>query len=151
MIVARALGIVVVVLLGGCAAVQVPQDVEAHIVALERLRAQAQLRGDWETIRRLNAPDFDEIAGDGGLRTGAENNEAMRAGILKFDAVDYSGLRVRVHGDVAVVTGVARRSGSFRGTPFEQHLRFSRIYVRAEGTWRAVFAQNTRIEPRGGR
>jgi len=146
MVVARILGSIAIALVAGCAGLEGARDIEAQIVALEHVRAQAQLRGDWEAMLRVNAADFTEIAGDGSVRTGAENNAAMRDGILKFDSVDYSDLRVRAEGNTAIVTGVARRTGSYRGVPFEQHLRYSRVYVRAEGSWKAVFAQNTRIE-----
>jgi hypothetical protein len=121
-------------------------DIKTQILDLEHQRQQAQLRGDWQTIARLNAPDFSEIAGTGLIRTGAQNSEAMRSGVLKFDKVDYSDQEVRVLGSVAIVTGIGHRLGSFGGSPFEQRFRYTRIYARQEGSWRAVFAQTTRIE-----
>ena len=121
-------------------------DVKTQILDLEHQRQQAQLRGDWQTIARLNAPDFSEIAGTGLIRTGAQNAEAMRSGVLKFDKVDYSDQEVRLYGSVAIVTGIGHRSGSFGGSAFEQRFRYTRIYARQEGGWRVVFAQTTRIE-----
>ena len=121
-------------------------DVKTQILDLEHQRQQAQLRGDWRTIARLNAPDFTEIAGTGLIRTGAQNVEAMRSGVLKFDKVDYSDQEVRLYGNVAIVTGIGHRSGSFGGSAFEQRFRYTRIYARQEGGWRVVFAQTTRIE-----
>ena len=121
-------------------------DVKTQILDLEHQRQQAQLRGDWQTIARLNAPDFSEIAGTGLIRTGAQNVEAMRSGVLKFDKVDYSDQEVRLYGSVAIVTGIGHRSGSFGGSAFEQRFRYTRIYARQEGGWRVVFAQTTRIE-----
>src|SRR5256885_17257016 len=49
--------------------------IKTEILDLEHQRQQAQLRGDWQTIERLNAPDFTEIAGTGLIRTGAQNAE----------------------------------------------------------------------------
>jgi hypothetical protein len=121
-------------------------NVKSQILDLEYQRQQAQLRGDWETIQRLNAPEFTEIAGTGLIRTAAQNAEAMRSGVLKFDKVDYSDQQVRLYGDVAILTGVGHRSGSFAGAPFEQRFRYTRIYARQDGSWRVVFAQTTRIE-----
>lgn len=133
--------------LAGCAHVsQSAAQTEREILHLEALRRDAQVRGDWQTIQQLNAPDFSEVAGNGGFRTGAENSDAMRTGRLKFTSVEFSEQRVRSHGDVAWITGVANRTGSFDGVPFNQYLRYTRIYVRQNGAWRAVFAQNTRIE-----
>lgn len=134
-------------LLIGCAhASAVRSGVEAEILNLERLRREAQLRGDWRAIQSINAPDFTEIGGNGAIRTAAENAESMRAGVLKFATVDYSDQQVRTYGEVAFVTGVGRRTGSYGGTPFQQHFRYTRIYVRSGGSWKAVFAQNTPID-----
>ena len=138
---------VALLLLIACAhSAPVPAGVEAEILNLERLRGEAQLRGDWQSIQNVNAPDFTEITGNGGIRTAAENSEAMRSGVLKFATVDYSDQHVHAYGDVAFVTGIGRRTGSYQGTSFQQHFRYTRIYVRASGSWRAVFAQNTRID-----
>lgn len=143
-------GLAAFLFLAGCACHEPARaGVEAEILQLESLRAQAQLRGDWRALQGVNAPDFTEIAADGSIRTGAENSAGMRAGVIKFSAVDYSDQHVQAYGDVAFVTGVGRRSGSYRGAPFQQHFRYTRIYARADGTWRAVFAQNTRIESPG--
>ena len=121
---------------------QVPRE----ILELEKQRREAQLQGDWKAIQKINAPDFTEIAGAGTIRTAAQNAEAMRSGMLKFDSVEYSEQQVLPYDNVAIVTGVAHRSGSYDGKPFRQQARFSRIYVRQKGGWRAVFAQNTPID-----
>lgn len=137
-----------VLLLTGCAySATIPATtVETEILNLESRRRDAQLRGDWQAIQNINAPDFAEIAGTGAIRTAAENSEAMRSGMLKFTTVEYSDERIHANGNVAFVTGIGRRTGSFRGTPFQQHFRYTRIYFRRNGSWRAVFAQNTPIE-----
>lgn len=124
-----------------------PETVRTQILDLELQRQQAQLRGDWQAIQRLNAPDFYEIGGNGAVRTGAQNNEAMRSGTLKFDKVDYSDQQVRIYGDVVILNGLGHRMGSFGGSAFKQDFRYTRIYVRDHDGWRVVFAQNTRIEP----
>ena len=121
--------------------------VEEEILALERQRRDAQLAGDWRTIQRLNAADFTEIGGTGLIRTAAQNADDMRSGRLRFDSVEYGEQQVRVLGEVAIVTGVGHRFGSFGGTRFEQRFRYSRTYARRGGEWRMVFAQTTPLAP----
>jgi ketosteroid isomerase-like protein len=121
-------------------------NLTTQILQLELQRQQAQLRGDWQAIQRLNAPEFFEIAGTELIRTGAQNAEDMRSGRLKFDKVDYTDQQVRLYGDVAIVTRTGYRSGAFNGHPFEQRFRYTRIYARKDASWRVVFAQNTRTE-----
>lgn len=123
-----------------------PDQIRRTILELEQQRREAQLHGNWKAIQQINAPDFTEIAGAGITRTAAQNAEAMRSGVLKFDSVEYSDRQVLPYDDVAIVTGVARRSGMYDGKPFRQQARYSRIYIRRNGGWRAVFAQNTPID-----
>lgn len=121
-------------------------DIQRLILGLEEQRRTAQMRGDWQTIQLLNAPDMVDIGANGAIRSPAQNAEAMRSGTLKFSTAEASDERVRVYGDVAVVTGIGHRAGSFGGAPFEQRFRFTRIYVRQATSWRAVLAQNTTLQ-----
>lgn len=138
--------LLMIVLVGCARSAGSPTQVRRDILELEKQRREAQLQGDWKAMQKINAPEFTEIAGTGTIRTAAQNAEAMRSGMLKFDSVEYSDQQVMPYDDVAIVTGVARRSGSYEGKPFRQQARYSRIYVRRQGGWRAVFAQNTPIE-----
>jgi hypothetical protein len=121
------------------------EDVRREILDLEGLREAAQLRGDWQAIQRLNAPDFIDIGGAGVIRTGPQNADAMRSGTLRFERVEHSDQEVRVYRGVAIVTGVSHRTGSYAGTPFDQRIRYTRVYVREHGIWRAALAQTTRL------
>lgn len=122
-------------------------DVASEILALEHQRQAAQLAGDWRMMARINAPEFTEIGANGAIRTAADNAQGMRSGAVKFTSVEYTDLHVHAYGDTAYVTGVGHRIGVANGAPFEQHFRFTRMYARGDGAWRAVFAQNTKIEP----
>ena len=132
--------------LPGCSSRNPKLDFRTEILGLEQRRQEAQLRGDWAAIQQMDAPDFIDIGANGVIRTGAENGEAMRSGKLKFDTVNFSEQQVRSYGDVAIVTGIARRTGSFDGTPFQHHIRYTRIYVHGPAGWKVVEAQNTLIE-----
>jgi ketosteroid isomerase-like protein len=121
-------------------------DIERLILGLEEQRREAQMKGDWQTIQSLNAPDMVDIGANGAIRSTAQNSEAMRSGTLKFASADASDQTVRIYGDVAVVTGIGHRTGTFNGAPFEQRFRFTRIYVRQGSSWRAVHAQNTTLQ-----
>lgn len=145
--VSRVLATIVSLVSLSCAhAALTTENAKSQILDLEYQRQQAQLRGDWQTIQRLNAPEFTEIAGTGLIRTAAQNAEDMRSGRLRFAQVDYTDQQVRLYGSVAIATGIGHRSGSFGGTAFEQRFRYTRIYARQDVGWKVVFAQTTRIE-----
>jgi hypothetical protein len=55
-------------------------------------------------------------------------------------------MSVRIYGDVAVLQGIADNMGTFRGFPFAGKIRYTRIFVRRNGRWRAVAMQQTSMQ-----
>ena len=119
---------------------------EDSVLALEPARARALLQADTTGLSRLIADDFVEISRVGQLRTKAENLREIASGELKLTSVKYDSLAVRIHGDVAILRGVADNAGSYRGFPFRGKLRYTRIFVRRAGSWQAVAMQHTMIQ-----
>jgi ketosteroid isomerase-like protein len=122
------------------AASPTPED---SVRALESARAQALLRADTTALSRLVADEFIEISRIGQLRTKADNIRDIASGELKLASVKYDSLRVRIYGDVAVLTGIADNTGAFRGFPFSGKIRYTRVFVRRGGRWQAVAMQQT--------
>lgn len=126
-------------------AAQAP-SVEDSVRALESQRAQALLKADTVALSQLVADDFVEISRFGTLRTKADNMREIASGTLKLTAVRYDSLSVRVYGDVAVLQGIADNTGMFRGFPFTGKIRYTRVFVRRDGRWRAVAMQQTSMQ-----
>jgi len=114
--------------------------------ALESQRAQALLKSDTVALSQLVADDFVEISRFGTLRTKADNMREIASGTLKLTAVRYDSLSVRVYGDVAVLQGIADNTGIFYGFPFTGKIRYTRVFVRRDGRWRAVAMQQTSMQ-----
>lgn len=114
--------------------------------ALESQRAQALLKADTVALSQLVADDFVEISRFGTLRTKADNMREIASGTLKLTAVRYDSLSVRVYGDVAVLQGTADNTGIFHGFPFTGKIRYTRVFVRRDGRWRAVAMQQTSMQ-----
>jgi len=116
---------------------------EDSVRALESQRAQALLKADTTALSQLVADDFVEISRLGTLRTKADNMREIASGTLKLTSVRYDSLAVRIYGDVAVLQGIADNTGMFRGFPFTGKIRYTRVFVRRDGHWRAVAMQQT--------
>ncbi len=99
---------------------QAPSPEDA-IRALESQRAQALLKADTVALSQLVADDFVEISRLGTLRTKADN---MRE----------------------IANGTLRHTGTFRGFPFTGKIRYTRVFVRRDGRWRAVAMQQTSMQ-----
>ena len=121
-------------------------SLEDSLRALESQRAQALLAADTVALSQLVADDFIEISRVGTLRTKADNMREIASGTLKLTSVRYDSLSVRIYGDVAVLQGIADNTGSFRGFPFTGKIRYTRVFVRRSGRWRAVAMQQTSMQ-----
>ena len=125
---------------------QAPSSLEDSVRMLESQRAQALLTADTVVLSQLVADDFVEISRLGTLRTKADNMREIASGMLKLTAVRYDSLSVRIYGDVAVLQGIADNAGTFRGFPFTGKIRYTRVFVRRDGHWRAVAMQQTSMQ-----
>jgi ketosteroid isomerase-like protein len=121
-------------------------SLEDSIRALESQRGQALLKADTVALSQLVADDFVEISRLGTVRTRADNMREIGSGTLKLTAVRYDSMSVRIYGDVAVLQGIADNTGTFRGFPFAGKIRYTRIFVRRDGRWRAVAMQQTSMQ-----
>jgi len=57
---------------------------------------------------------------------------------------------VRVYGNAAVMTGHFSQRGTYKGEPFETSSRYTDVYVKMNGQWRAVSAHATRMPKKAG-
>jgi len=119
---------------------------EDSVRAVELARAQALLRADTLALSRMVADEFVEISRLGQLRTKADNIRDIGSGQLRLTSVKYDSLTVRIYGDVAVLSGIADNTGTFRGFPFSGKIRYLRVFVRRDGRWQAVAMQQTALQ-----
>lgn len=116
---------------------------EDSVRALEAARVQALIHQDTVALSRMLAPEFNEISRLGTVRTRADNIRDIASGTLRLTSVRQDSLTVRVYGDVAVLQGIAYQVGSVGGMPFTGKVRYTRVFVRRDGRWQAVTAQQT--------
>ncbi len=97
-------------------------------------------------LSRMVADDFVEISVFGTLRTKADNMRAIGSGVLTLTAVHRDSTMVRIYGDVALLTAIADRTSTLRGTPFSSRIRYMRVFMRRDGHWVAVAVQQTPMQ-----
>ena len=123
-------------------------NVAQTIKALTEQWRQALLKGDAAAYTKLTADDFITIGTAGRSFTKAEIVELLKSGRLKYDAYDYSDIKVRVYGDTALVNCTLNQKGligdrELTAGPFLVVL----VWVKREGKWQTVSWQGTRQLP----
>jgi ketosteroid isomerase-like protein len=126
------------------AAVQVSN---VDFARIEQELARAWVEGDRATIDRIVADDWTTTDIAGRLRTRAEVMADMfRSGTKPIAAMTIDDVRVRMLGDVAVVTG--RTTARATGSQTDIFLRFTDVFTLRDGRWQIVASQGTRIPAR---
>lgn len=138
---------------------------KAAVLALLLLPATAQGQGDpVETLRQAEGRRFAAMVRadtaalrpmlDEGLsythsNAMVETREGHLAAIgsrrTVYQAITPVSLSYRLVGELAIGTGIVSAKGSLDGTAFDVTLRVTTVHVRAEGTWRLLAWQSTRI------
>jgi ketosteroid isomerase-like protein len=107
------------------------------------------MAADTVTLSRLVADEFVEISRFGAVRTRAANIREIASGMLRLNSIRYDSSSVSVYGDVAVLMAIVDNAGTLGGVPFSGRLRYTRVFVRRDGEWKAVAMQQTIVAPPG--
>ncbi len=137
-------------LLSGCAATpQANGAADAALVAALAAQAdrwdKAIVRKDRAAIEANMADDFRNIDGAGDVESKAPFVDDLMAPELVIHPYTVDDFDVRVYGDVALLSGRTRMTGSYRGKAFASHYRYIDIYLRRGGEWKIVSVQISRI------
>jgi len=121
------------------------QTVQNLLTQMEKKRVEALMKGDAGFFDRTTAGDYTMITSSGELRNKARAMGDLKSGVAKFQSADVDELEVRVYGDTAVVTGRHTQKAQSAGNDISGQYRFTRVYVKQKGQWKAVAYQATRI------
>ena len=121
------------------------QTVQDRLKQLEKQRSEALIKGDAGFLDRTTADDYSMITSSGQLRNKGRMMGDLKSGEVKFQSADVDDLEVRIYGDTAVVTGRHTQKAQSAGKDISGQYRFTRVYVKQKGQWKAVAYQATSI------
>ena len=116
---------------------QKSQDTE-KILALEKKWSEAYKHRDISILSSLLAEDF-VITVEDGTSYGKEGYISHSADTsVKVETAELSGLKVRMHGNTAVVTGAYHEKGDSGGKRYEYHDRLTDVWMKIDGRWQVI-------------
>jgi len=128
----------IILAFGSAAGQNTPDSASAKLLTLESKWNAAYKRGDIAAMDSLLAEDFIITVEDGGTfsKSGyiAENGRPT----LHVEISEMSGLKVRMHGNTAVVTGAYHEKGVSNGKPYENHDRFTDVWMNINDRWQVI-------------
>ena len=133
-----ALWLAVWALLAATQAQNKPEGAAAKIQALENKWNIAYQKGDIAALNTLLADDFIITVEDGS--TFSKPGYIAHSGDpeIKVEVSDMSDLKIRMHGNVAVVTGAYHEKGTNKGKPYEYRDRLTDVWLNTGGNWQVI-------------
>ena len=107
--------------------------------------ARAICSNDGAQIAEFLSPDWVLITPEVGPVAREHFLRVIDDGTLSHHTMTIDIARVKVYGDVALVTGRGRNTGTFKGQPIKADEWTTDIYRRAGGRWRCVLTQLTPV------
>lgn len=118
-------------------AAQDKSDAET-VRAAELKWSESYLKRQVDVLASLMANDFVITIEDGSTysKTGYISHSAEPA--LHVEVSEMSDLKVRMHGNTAIVTGAYHERGEDGGKPYEYHDRFTDVWMKTGGKWQVI-------------
>jgi ketosteroid isomerase-like protein len=121
-------------------AVAVSQDKSdaAVVKALEQKWTESYKQHNIDILSSLLAEDFVITIEDGSVYSKAGYISHSADATVHPEVAELSDLKVRVHGDTAIVTGSYHEKGESKGKPYEYHDRLTDVWMKIGGKWQVV-------------
>jgi ketosteroid isomerase-like protein len=135
---AMVLSILLAVAFGASAATAQGSDAAAKILALENKWSIAYQQRDVAAMSSLLADDFIITVEDG--NTYSKSGYIAHPGDTrtKVEVSELLDMKVRLHGNTAVVTGQYHEVGTEKGKRYEYHDRLTDTWMLIDGRWQVI-------------
>jgi ketosteroid isomerase-like protein len=120
----------------------------AQIVALERQWQRAALSDDVPAMDKLLSDDYLGITGSGAVLTKSQQLDRMRDRQFSITKLETSELKIKLIGNIAIVTSLAQVEGMTGDESLHGAYRYTRVYQRMSGgVWKVT---NFEVTPASG-
>jgi ketosteroid isomerase-like protein len=110
----------------------------ATIRALELKCTESYKQHSIDILSALLADDFVITIEDGSIFSKAGYISHTADSSTKVHVAEMTDLKVRMHGDTAVVTGAYHEKGESNGKSYEYHDRLTDVWMKVSGKWQVV-------------
>lgn len=127
------------------AATESAADIEKALTQIERDWIEAGKNKDKAKLEGIIADDWSGISWDGKSYTKAESLASNLAADSQLDSYTLDPLKVRVVGEVGIVTGGNTEKSRFKGKDTSGHYAWTDVFAKRNGRWQAVSSHTSRF------
>jgi len=113
-------------------------DEENAVLQTERELCAAYLKGDADAIAQGVMEDYTLTNSTGKITMRADDINEAKKNDPKYEVFENYDMKVRVHGDTAIVTGRTHTKGISGGKAFDSQFQFTDTFVKDGGRWRLL-------------
>jgi ketosteroid isomerase-like protein len=110
----------------------------AMVRGLEMKWAESYKQHSIDILSSLLADDFTITVEDGNVYSKAGYISHTADSKVRVQIAELSDLKVRLHGDIAIVTGSYHEKGESESKGYEYHDRLTDVWVKSAGKWQVV-------------
>lgn len=111
---------------------------ERELIEAQQRIIDAELAGDVAALERLIDPEFRGVDPGGRPQDRAQVLETYGSGRYTFERIAAEEVRCLHFGEAGVLTGIATMEGRTQRHAFRSRFRYTDVYVRRDGEWRAI-------------
>jgi ketosteroid isomerase-like protein len=130
--------VLVVVLSAEELAAQEKSDAASTIRKLEEKWTESYKQRHIDILASLLADDFVITVEDGSVYSKAGYITHSADSSVRVDVAELSDLKVRMHGNTAVVTGAYHETGASNGKRYEYRDRLTDVWMKVSGNWQVI-------------
>ena len=127
---------------------QVPGAAEKELIDVETHWGEVTVKGDLQALERLYADEYLAIDPAGATFTKAQDIANVKSGNFKLETFKLDEVKVRVHGEMGVVTGRNTIKATYMGKDISGVYRFTDTFVKRAGRWQVITTQGTAVAPK---
>jgi ketosteroid isomerase-like protein len=106
----------------------------------------AVLTNNVEEIKKCITSDWVLIDSQGGIIPQEKFFSVLEQGLLSHSTMTKAILRVKIYGDIALVTGRGQNTGTWQGQPLEADEWITDVYKNEDGKWLCVLTHLTPVK-----
>lgn len=130
----------------GFAAAALPTDDAAVLAALDHAMQKSVVDRDPVAFASFLTDDYVLVVSTSRMATKAEVVAEIDSPDGRMDINDSTDLRIRVHGDTALVIADLHQVGRNGDTPFDYWVRYTDTWIRTADGWKCVSGHATRLQ-----
>lgn len=114
-----------------------------ELAGVENAFNRAMVSNEAATIAACVSDDWVLVTPEAGVISRSRILQVIETGVLSHDSMTKDVKRVKVYGDIAVVTGRGQNTGTFQGQPIAADEWITDIYRKVAGRWLCVLTHLT--------